>query len=259
MNIIQSFWSKNVNCTKDSSGWLAPRFHWLSWILSSHQLIKYHDNVHLYTDEFGKKLLIDDLKLPYTKVHVILDELNYYNKNLWAIGKIKTYHLQKEPFIHVDGDVFVWEKIDRLFKKSPLLAQNLEVTTDYYKSMWANISPNLDFLPPEIERFENGSNTHACNMGIVGGNDLSFFHDYCAKSFEFVDKNKRVWETAGAYNFNVFFEQVLFYEMATNRELKIDFLLDEKTLDNNYRGFGDFDKVPIKKYLHLIGQYKRNH
>lgn len=55
--------------------------------------------------------MIDDLKLPYTKVHVVLDELNDYHKNLWAIGKIRTYQLQEEPFIHIDGDVLFGNRL----------------------------------------------------------------------------------------------------------------------------------------------------
>ena len=107
MKIVQSFWSGSQKEFTNSYGWFSYKYNWMSWILSCHQLAKHHKEVELYTDQFGYDILIKKLQLPYTKVHVVLDELNHYNKDLWAIAKIKTFQLQKEPFLHVDGDVFV--------------------------------------------------------------------------------------------------------------------------------------------------------
>ena len=258
MKIIQSFWSGNQQDINNNYGWYNARFNWISWILSSNQLVKYHKDVELYTDAFGYEILIKKLQLPYTKVHVVLDELNHYHKDLWAIAKIKTFQLQTEPFLHVDGDVFVWESLTVKFLDSQLITQNLEITTDYYGSMWNEIVPNLTFLPKEMDNYNNKKSNLACNMGIIGGNDINFFKEYIKKSFEFVDKNNSSWSNINSFNFNVFFEQVLFHEMAKEENKKIDFLFDEVSEDNAYVGFGDFHKVPNKKYLHLLGVYKRN-
>ena len=258
MKIIQSFWSGNSKNINDNYGWFDARFNWISWILSCNQLIKYHKEVELFTDKFGYEILIEKLKLPYTKVHVVLDELNHYHKDLWAIAKIKTFQLQNEPFLHVDGDVFVWESLTDKFRNSELITQNLEITTDYYGNMWNEIEPNLSFLPTEMDNYNNKKSNLACNMGIIGGNDIPFFQNYTAKSIEFVDKNKSIWLNINNFNFNVFFEQVLFHEFAKQNNKKIDFLINEVSEDNAYVGFGDFHKVPNKKYLHLLGVYKRN-
>jgi hypothetical protein len=258
MKIIQSFWSGNQKDINNNYGWYNARFNWISWILSCNQLLKFHKDVELFTDSFGYEILIEKLQLPYTKVHVVLDELNHYHKDLWAVAKIKTFQLQTEPFLHVDGDVFVWESLTDKFQKSELITQNLEITTDYYGSMWNEISPNLSFLPKEMNNYHNKKSNLACNMGIIGGNDINFFKEYTKKSFEFVDKNNSSWSNINSFNFNVFFEQVLFHEMANEKLKKIDFLFDEVSEDNAYVGFGDFHKVPNIKYLHLLGVYKRN-
>lgn len=256
MKIIQSFWSGNKNDFNNSYGWLSPKYNWMSWILSCHQLVKYHDHVELYTDSFGYDVLINKLKLPYTKVHVVLDELNNYHPSLWAIGKVKTFQLQTEPFIHVDGDVFVWESLTDKFKNSNLITQNLEITTDYYREKWDAIYPDLTFLPKEMNRFHNYESQLACNMGIIGGVNIKFFQEYCKKSIEFVDRNVSAWENTSLLNFNVFFEQVLFYEFANETNQQIDFLFDDTPEDNSYVGFGDFHSVPFRTYLHLLGNYK---
>ncbi len=258
MKIIQSFWSGNKKDFTNSYGWHSYKFNWISWALSCHQLVKYHKDVELYTDKFGYEILIEQLKLPYTKVHVVLDELNNYQQDLWAIAKIKTFQLQTEPFIHVDGDVFVWESLTDKFEKSNLVTQNLEVTTDYYRQGWKKILPYLDFLPKEMNDFNQNKNNYAYNMGIIGGTNINFINEYTKKSIEFVNKNKNSWNQIKSFNFNIFFEQVLFYELSKQQNQKVDVLIQDTPNDDGYVGFGDFDKVPIKKYLHLLGSYKIN-
>ncbi|UUF15760.1 MULTISPECIES: DUF6734 family protein [Flavobacterium] len=257
MKIIQSFWSGNETNFANDAGWYSYKYNWLSWILSCHQLVNYHDEVELYTDQFGYKILIEELKLPYTKVHVLLDEINNYPKDLWAVSKVKTFEMQKEPFIHVDGDVYVWESLNEKFKNSGLITQNLELTTSYYRKHWEVIYPHLRFMPDELKKYSDGESNFACNMGIIGGNNIDFFQKYCKKSIEFVDNNIRVWPNIEGQYFNLFFEQVLFYQFANQSNQKIDFLFPETPKDNEYLGFADFDKIPNKTYLHLLGVYKK--
>lgn len=258
MRIIQSFWSGQNNDVRDHRGWLSYEYHWLGWILSCNQLRKFYDEVELYTDSLGYEILIEKLKLPYTKVHVVLDDMNQYPKDLWAIAKIKTYELQDKPFLHVDGDVFIWAQFPKELIGSSLIAQNLENTTDYYREMWNNIAPHLDFIPDEIHNYHNVISNLGCNMGIVGGTDIKFFQEYTRKSFEFVDKNKATWKEFNLFNFNIFFEQELFYEMAMLHKKSISYLFDEVWGDNSYLGLGNFQDVPHKRYyLHLLGNFKR--
>ena len=258
MKIVQSFWSGIQTDFTNNFGWNSYKYNWLSWILSCHQLVKYHKEVELYTDRFGYEILITKLQLPYTKVHIVLDDLNNYNKDLWAISKIKTFQMQDKPFLHVDGDVFVWESLTDKFKNSNLVTQNLEITTEYYGKMWNDIFPNLKFIPSEMTNYINKTSHFACNMGIIGGNDLNFFKEYTKTSIDFVDKNIDSWSCINGFNFNIFFEQVLFYEYAKIKKKKVDFLFEEVSQDNAYTGFGDFQKVPNKSYLHLLGIYKKN-
>ena len=57
-------------------------------------------------------MLIDKLGLPYTNVFCDLDKLNGYHTQLWALPKLHTYTQQETSFLHVDSDVFIWEKFD---------------------------------------------------------------------------------------------------------------------------------------------------
>jgi hypothetical protein len=257
MKIIQSFWTGNTNVIP-SCGWFSEKHHLLGWILSVNQLCKYYDEVELVTDAYGYELLIEKLQLPYTNVHVILDELNTYPSDLWALAKIKTYQIQKEPFLHVDGDVFIWEKFSDKLMASNLIAQNIETTSDYYRSMWADIRPHLTHLPTSMELFDQSVHNKAYNMGIFGGNNIEFMQKYCEASFAFVDKNKENFGEANQSNFNIFFEQVLFHEMTKIEKQEVSTYIKEDIGDNQYTNFGNFEDVPHKRtYLHLLGDFKR--
>lgn len=248
-----------IKIQKNTYGWYSYYYHLLSWILSSYQLSKFYDNLILYTDDFGYDLLINKLKLPYKKVYNVLNDIGGVPEDLWAMSKIKVYSLQKEPFLHVDGDVFIWEKFPEQLLNSSLICQNKETTTVYYREKWDQIFPNLKYLPKEMENFHSEKSNSAYNMGIFGGNDIEFISKYCEGSYNFVFNNRESWSKFSLLNFNVFFEQVYLHELASIYNKKIDILIKDDIGDNQYKGFGDFELVPFeKKYLHLLGVYKQS-
>ncbi|MCD8029667.1 MAG: hypothetical protein LUF85_02210 [Bacteroides sp.] len=206
MKIIQSLWSKPAT---ETGGWSHQAFYLMSWALSCLKLKEFYDSVELYTDKKGKELLIDTLQLPYDKVHVVLDDLNEYNPTLWALGKVYTYSLQKEPFLHVDGDVYIWDKFPDSFAQAPLIAQNKEENYEhnilYAKQLVAN---GFEFEPYLNPRYD--PDIIEANAGILGGNDIDFFQLYTNKVFEFIATNKERIESRGQHAdgyINTIFEQ----------------------------------------------------
>ena len=105
--IVQSYWSKAYQNTPNS-GWAFRESHYMSWALSCLQLKQFYDEIELVTDSEGADLLINKLHLPYTSCLTILDKLKNENPAIWALGKIAAYEVQQEPFIHVDGDIYIW-------------------------------------------------------------------------------------------------------------------------------------------------------
>lgn len=178
--------------------------------------------------------------------------------NLWALAKIKAYNALDEPFIHVDGDVFAWDKFDGCLGEHDLIVQNIETTTDYYRMMWNEIRPSINVLPEAMEDYDQNVSHKAYNMGIFGGNDILFIKDYCKQALEFVDLNLEQVNKLQGINFNIFFEQVLLHELATRNDKDVATYIKEDIGDNEYQGFADFDNVPEdRKYLHLLGFYKK--
>ena len=125
-----------------------------------------------------------------------------------------------------------------------------------------NITENFEkaYFPQEIinER-QSKAPILAYNAGIMGGADIDFFKRYTTVAFEFVNKNVHNLSKIDVTNFNIFFEQYLFYCLAKKEKINVNVLIPKIIGDNEYKGFGDFISVPYKKqYLHLLGNYKKS-
>jgi hypothetical protein len=262
MKIVQTFWSGGGDILKDSFGWYSSQHHLLAWALSCLELKNYYEDVELYTDKNGYEVLINQLKLPYTKVWVVLDDLQKYPKELWGLAKVKTYSLQNGPFIHIDSDVFIWSAFGDSFHQSSLVAQNFEKGTDYYNNKFKEVKKYLKYIPGHFNIDINDKAVCSCNAGVIGGKDFNFFKKYAAYVFDFVDGNDLNGIPGHVLtNFNILFEQVLFYELS-QKEGKLITCLFDRTIDDcgyKYDEIADFTSVPyVNTYLHLIGPNKRN-
>jgi len=268
MKIVQSLWSKpgQQNGNADFSainkcGWADRKYNYFSWALSALQFRKFYDEVELVTDKAGYKLLIEQLGLPYTSVKVVLDDLNGYHQNLYALGKIYAYGIQNKPFIHADGDVYIWEKFDTKLENSSLIGQHKEQGDYYqlyYEKIYNEMMSNFSYWPESLEMSVAKSNgIVAINAGILGGNNISFFKYYVAKAFEFVDKNIRSLDKIDVSLSNTVFEQVLFYALSIEKGEAVtcynpDFVF-------YWSDITDFTGIPNKtKYIHAIGALKRD-
>ncbi|HMP32407.1 MAG TPA: hypothetical protein PKD85_22555, partial [Saprospiraceae bacterium] len=109
--IYQSFWSKPfLNPYEDSfetrfqGGFPRYRYFFYTWALSTCRLKDHYGQVHLVTDKKGKEILIDNLKLPFSSVDLLLDDIEDFPSYMWAAGKCYFYSKINKPFIHFDGD-----------------------------------------------------------------------------------------------------------------------------------------------------------
>lgn len=261
MRLIQTLHiGKSKDIFQDGFGWFSPEYHLMSWTLSSLQLSKIYGNVELYANTPAARVLIDVLGLPYTNIFTKHDQLNIINESLWALPKIFTYKLQNEPFLHIDGDVFIFDKFRRSLLKGRLIAQNIEHATEYYTSTQKELVEHFTYFPKPVKNdFNSRIPISAVNAGIIGGNDVDFLREYSDLAFEYVNRNKKNLTKINTERFNVFFEQHLFYSLAKERGCKIELYFSETVNDNEYERLSEFHEVPYsKKYLHLLGHYKRD-
>ena len=261
MRIIQTFWTAGQDPLKESFGWAHSEYHLMSWALSCLNLREHYDEVELYTDSTGYHILIEVLGLPYTTSHVVFDDFKCLSQH-WALSKIKTYSLQTEPFIHVDGDVFITKPLPKEIEKATLVAQNKERSTDYYQKMIDKIlSVKTLHIEEEVLSQIKDGDIPSYNMGVFGGHDLNFIHEYCDKVFHFMDTNQMndLESANSSTGCNVFFEQIFFAIYAGLMNKTVTPLIPRLIDDNGYihKDFSNLAEYYSSSYFHLLGGHKR--
>lgn len=264
MKIIQSYWSKPMRINdnteavyRSNGGWCKKIYFYASWALSCLRLAKMYDDVELYTDSYGKHILYEMLELPYTNVSTDLECLDSLNHNLWAFGKIYTYSLQSQPFLHVDSDVYMWKKFDDRIMSADVVGQSLEenyvANIDYFN----RIEKVLTYIPDAIRnaRKTSPNDVIQLNAGILGGNDMAFFREYTREAFMMVDKN---YDSLSKLNniskgeFNMVFEQFLAYCLCCENKVNLQVILKGEY------SLSDFCNIPnYETYIHAIGTLKK--
>lgn len=147
--------------------------------MSAFFLLKHYKEVHLITDSSGAKFL---KKIPFTTVSTELDLLPKNSSILWSLGKLYSYKLiseKKEPFIHVDHDVFLVNKINENVLNSDIFVQNEEFYAFYeYKVKdFFNILENKYLLGTKLP-------DQAYNMGIFGGQNTSLINKFSTEALK---------------------------------------------------------------------------
>jgi hypothetical protein len=263
MKAVQSFWSLPMNrpskadmFARSDGGWTHRKYFYYSWALSCLQLGKYFDRVELVTDELGHFLLIEQLELPYTNTVVQLDTLNGFHPDLWALGKLHAYSIQDEPFVHIDSDVFLFEKLEDRLLTADLFGQNIEYQYSFYQEILADVYQNFSTIPACVQNLPLNELT-AVNAGILGGSNIEFFKRYTREAFEFVTRNIESHDKVNLGMFNCVFEQMLMHYLAHEENLEIQFMFpDRLSIPTSITRFQDVpDKV---KYIHLQGGYKKH-
>lgn len=261
MKIIQSFWSGGRDMIENRFGWVSPQYHLMAWALSCLKIKEFYPNLHLYTDSNGFEVLIKRLKLPYKSVDICYDNIPY-NKHHWAATKIMSYAKQHEPFIHVDADVFIWERFNSDIENGGLIAQNLEHGTEYSRDIIKSLRDKIEGIPAYLNDELNKESIPSYNAGILGGHDIAFFQKFAEQSLALVDANNdSIDDERMSLNFNILFEQILFSALSIKENKKVTTFFKDAFDDKGYYTpmFADFSKVAIgQTYFHLIGGQKRN-
>ncbi len=263
MKAIWSFWTKPLTSFQASS-WLSERHHYFGWVLSYFCARNFFSQTVLYTDELGAKILIDGLGLDFDEVHTGMNELDEYHPHFWAIGKIYTYQVQQEPFIHLDSDVFLWKPLPEALLVGPVFTQNPEYFTPgdswYQIEKFDVIKNDNGWLPMELVWYKESKGTHKAECcGIMGGNYIEFIQYYADQSIKLVDRNQQAWERLGRDNILV--EQYLLSSCLEYHQNNPDSGFSDVRVHHLFHSSEDaFNPESARNvgYTHLIGGAKKN-
>ncbi len=230
----------------------------MGWALSCLNFRRHYPDISLYTDTEGADWLCNSLQLPYKYVSTELDGLSGYDPLLWALPKIYAYSRQSDPFLHVDGDVFIWQPFDPALERCGLVVQNYETHTDFYRGIMNQVETSFDYIPEELRGINiAGQPIRGINAGVLGGCNVDFFRSYAAAAFDFVDRNKEKWGAVDLGSFNPVFEQLLFMHRAHAQGLSIHVAFDEQSAD--FQRILQASTIPmLNTFLHTVAGAKRN-
>lgn len=277
MKIIQSLWTKPLydgsnlisEQSRFSGGWLSHKHFLMAMSLSCLTIREQYPDINLITDKKGKRLLINDLQLPYSTALTELDRFNSYPSSLWAIPKVFSYSLQDKPFVHIDNDIFIWDKILEHLRDKDIIVQNFEYLTYDYAKILEVMYNSFSYLPEylkgiNISKFVTGeilvdtATYESANAGIFGGNDISFIKKYTDEVFKTVNKNKAHLDDKIGGFVNVVLEQLIFYRYARIHHKRISPFINEAYFDR-FTTLVNFEYAPYNiKYIHTLGDFKKN-
>ena len=260
MKIVQTFWSGSHNINKPlhiTGGWASPEYNWMSWALSTLLLRRHYDQLELYTDKVGKKILVDTLKLPYTKTHIVFDSSSKIHPKLFALAKIHTYSLQEEPFVHIDGDLFLWNPLPERLKNAGLIASNPEVDLFFNKNILDDMEEHFEHIPEHLRKLNHGEHIFSSNAGIFGGSNTTFIKKYCAQANQIVKQNEKSLNKVDLGLLNMLIEQISLYYLAAQENIKTTYCVSEPVNHPLYKDYWRFADIPQVPMIHPVGGCKR--
>lgn len=261
MKIVQSYWSKpyQASCINGGmGGWTHKMFHYMSCALSCLKLSEFYP-LELVADNEGIDVLINKIGLPYKSVKNDLEGIDYPT-SLWAIGKMIAYLSQEEPFLHIDNDIYIWQKFPDKVLKGNIVVQSIEEGYQHNGLYTMDVVGKFKDIPQYILNTISAAHViNSINAGIIGGNNVSFMNEYANEAIRFVKSNlNNILKLENPEGFNLIFEQCLLYNMAEQRNEDIVCLID-KRMTLEYRELVRFWNVPLSEsFIHTISSYKRH-
>lgn len=191
LTALWSFWSPPYLASRESS-WADDWYHWLAWGLSLHCAARHYPDTCLVTDTPGAHVLVDQLGLRFARVSTALDALAGADPGWWALGKLEAYRLQQAPFVHLDTDVFLWDRLPQSLETAAIFAQNPEAIVPGFSCyrpelLEAALAP-AGWLPEEWRWYrQQPTPWEAACCGIFGGSRTDLIAHYAGRALRLVN------------------------------------------------------------------------
>lgn len=156
---------------------------------------RHFKEVYMVSSDWGVEMF-KEVGLPVTKYTNSINKMKEVSPYFWAYGKMIAYCEQNKPFVHIDNDVFLWDKLPERILKADLCFQSHEPMDEesfkYYhilREPWLN----APVRPQKI--VDNEVYDFAYNCGICGGHNLKFFKEWkeCSEEYIFAKKNHKTF------------------------------------------------------------------
>lgn len=264
MLYVHSMWSKPAMKNKTDNSYILKNFY--IYLLSVLLIKKHGHKIELYCDKNTYEIFS---LIPYDNIHVIDFDSDGISSVFWIWAKIKAQLLINEPYVHIDGDVFLFRDIigNKLesgeYSVVVQSTENDKTIGDWFNNVYVDtVNPYLK-LSNKHDIEWNKYNLFAYNCGVVGFSDMKLKNIYLNKVKELlVDiSNDDEFKYDGNKYGGIFMitEQALLYYIINENNIKpLEILPLNKMIEYNYDWY---DRLPKEiGYCHMLGisKYKEN-
>jgi len=236
-------------------------------LLSALYAKKHYGNIHFYGSADAVKQ-VKELGIPYDSFNS--SEVNNDDSSTFSIPKLKVFKSIKEPFLHIDTDTIIYNKIEFESIDSPFLFSHLDISTEHFddglrKSMNNLITHLRSFERQEKRYFYDFNNTYLGlffklqhllsdntikafdvgsipNMNIVLVNEHETFTKACEETLEHYYKAK---EDIDSQTFGAcYIEQLILHLNLRALDSKYKYLSD----NNKHTLFNQMPFLPGEEY-----------
>lgn len=210
-------------------------------------------SIDLHTDSFGATVF--DC-LPYSKIHVTLNELEDLNERFWSAGKIVAIRESELGTLHIDGDVFLKKEsiIPMLDMKEYDCIVQMEERHKIFMDSYSDVLPMFANADIKAHGFDYELKS-ALNAGILGFNNQKLKDDFVKGFFEMIEQcfNNQEFMSLLKYDLdkkiepNVVLEQYYLKGLCETDGYKIKNLLETKS--ENF----DDDSADVNRQADEIG------
>jgi len=213
--VIFSYWAKS-NINHRYSGFSNQETLLLSLSIAVKYAKKHFKEVFFYGDHEAISQVCDHIQ--FDKTFDTLERLNSQGTPtyLGSYSKILTYSMQNAPFLHLDNDIYLWDKPTDEFLTAPVAVECIEDTPEFYRGQLKKIFSNVMYgrtLTGDIADFMykyRGFSGNTYNHGVFGGVDVEWIKRYSQDIIQLIKTPKNM--SLLRYNFldqefNPVFEQ----------------------------------------------------
>lgn len=213
-----------------------------SMLLSTLLAKKFYGRVELYTDRKTEKI-VQEIGIPYDLINS--DELDNIELKSYTIPKVYTYSLMNEPFIHIDLDSFIFEKLKELDTKTvwcayPEGGDELDFRIEnrnFYHTYVESAFKIQSKLPQDLLSYIKFSNVP--NFCIMGGYQHKIISEASKLALDIYLKFKDHFDSD--YYYSIMLEQLLIpafirYLLDKNNDIR----MDDTTFSFYYKNIPNF-------------------
>jgi hypothetical protein len=227
-------------------------------LLSIHLMKKQSREIIIYTDTFGE-MILKKFNLDVEINNIVINQFNNLDVKKWSIPKLYTINAQKEPFLHIDHDVLIWDTINYTNLNNnncDILLQNEEVGGLFplmYKLSFLRYFRNNENIPADLlDCLDDNQYFGGYNCGYLDINNIEISKKWSNFAIDIANSfvNNFIWDDCILVEqFSLFFLSKK-YNFNIGTITQVDYL-SETSANFEYKPKTDF------RYTHIMRE-KRN-